>query len=1776
MEIVNVKSLGIVPDEQSYAPQDVRLITSTVITPTFGTAEDYVEYYIRDLNGDIVQLNYNADYKPSPTVDPTTGTFTSITVDPIADARRDGIDRGIARVKYNFFRNLLSSNIARQFWIKEISSTRTEIKVARQDLSNSELLSAFNTLSATLSTANYYPDFLLNFGLDVQLIAVNAVYVEEGDNAYIIFKLYEPLPTDYDVKSQFWVVQKVADSVEYEVSVDIQAPVVTDDSRLRGPNFKVKVNQTLGQTTPYYNYVTLLTTPFSTSYQQLLSWLDDRGISINVDYSDFGNFIHFSSATERLLNFKYKVELIEAYKADIESLNNITNAPTTIINTNTVILQNKIDNIIKKFDGYEYYLYFESASTAWPKQNDEPPHALYSVTSSEVSNWLGGIETIPTPGTGSILYTSSLYDVLNKDNLEYSMPTYIREDDINQPYMAFLNMIGQHFDNIWLYYKDVSNRYSSENNPHVGISLDLVANALRGFGMTLYTNTNVADNIYYAILGLNETGSTLPVTSSQYAQVITANSSLIPPVGSDYLSASIYLPPFGEEKINEYVTTLELLSQPPNQLEKEIYKRIYHNLPYLLKTKGTQRGVKALIACYGIPESILTVHEFGANNIFTAPIIGQMQDQKVFTGSVLHISSSLLTPYTTLQYYDNSTERGSYDIEIGFSPADSINADITSSLGNFNYMQYVADPSLQYSSSYEPLVALADNYFATNYQSRYNVWDFIRVIKYYNNSLFKMLRDFVPARASLSSGIIIKPHILERNKYARHEPITERYEYSASIDTAFISGSDAPGITVSTAYTSSVQTVSGSRKINHIYDAEKYTGEFDGLTINAHRDSPQTENSNILYPWTSSVQGATQMYTTYSLDYLYQNVTSSIASRFFFDLDYAYNQSTPVNYGLVTMSLNNIVGAYVDPYAPWAYVQDYNYSLYSFRTARYDGAKTRSKYYNIYTSGSTTTLDHTSTYRASGIAFQLSFNWFILDPLRFGSRTYSTIVIPLNTANIPASDLVYTMGLDTVLLTNLTPNINVGTNAGTTFTIVDYYVYTLSGAPTLYLAVSQDISMGASDTLIYPSPNGTIQADLTFNYYRSAQEADSSYGQTAAIDRNSYKLGWVKTIPSQSLNFSEKTIVNLKYLVDSDLNVTELNYANYNLFEVQNTFKSGDPVKVSITDVQFPTNQITLDGTKTIFRGGFRYDPIIFREGNESMTFRYDTPISQSTDYLGIRASTNFYYQYKAAGWYYITRGQPTNIPSGNPTVLQPYYWETDDPEGDNTSPMAVSEVIRTNWRYDNDIRSSHTPVLTNITPGYVIPLGTGDSISYGFNLLRFNVLRRNTEPNTNSYSNQPNYIYKVPRTGIYRIKGQAPFWMESYFFYYLSRYIGAFKPVIIVEKATDPTAADPDWSFVTATTLQQNGSIQGSLGWDSASNTVFYQNNVKASFNLKLPENTTYQLDQGDYLRFRFYLIDLANLFGSPINYGGSGGTGTAGSFYFRLAGVTNADGSTYLDSQRAFFDIEDVGSAYVANHYDSLYSPYNTPVFTTSSTDLQSLYLSPQVTNYIISASMFIPSTASLSTTYYTSVIDKFNIQVGDLIRMSPFNEYSPIYYTVLSSSYVPIGTLQPVVQLPGSFVAGPGSSYFLTNTLPSPLYWVSGMQVVVTGTANNNTVFRIQQIVDISYSIPGYYAIIFEQPCNIVNEGSRFSPINATFTTPPLLNSQVKYNIDRTIVDPFLQSSFAVLRPKPDETTVILNHRKTPGLVAQTLLIPHDANQLLLDSTGDIFESLNVQLG
>jgi hypothetical protein len=682
--------------------------------------------------------------------------------------------------------------------------------------------------------------------------------------------------------------------------------------------------------------------------------------------------------------------LIESYNAQIysSSLFAVSGSVNNQLASSSIgSLQSSITNLVEKFDPYEYYLYFSSGSYTWPKRTNTKPYVLYSVSSSQASNWLGTVDTVPTPTASSLLYSASFYDYTNKDLLRNTAPQYLLDDDNNQPYLTFLDMIGQHFDNIWIYYKDVSNRFNATNNPETGVSLDLVADALKGLGIQLYTNTNVSDNVYYSLFGINQDGTLLP--------------------------------PTGSEVITNYVNvTSSLQTLAADTIQKEIYKRIYHNLPYLLKTRGTQRGIKALLSTFGIPDNILTVNEFGGYPIASKDGVFSINNEKVsiITGSFsASLSSSLLSPETTIQYYSTNNRINIPDVEVGFSPANSINAFVTSSLGYFNIDQYIGDPGYAQSSSYGALDTLRQSTFQFTTGS-HSVWEYIRLIKYYNNSVFKMIRDFVPARSNVSTGIVIKSHILERNKYARHEPSSSfDNNLSQSIELLTITGSAANSISGSTAWESPLLTLIGYAPYTSSQGVEKYTGEFSGSVITATTLTTFAKQYEVSQNFTVTASG----FVTQSLGATYQNVTGSVRSKKYFDLDYTSNQSTPINYGIVTQSISasQVPGydnnaAYTNPNIPYAELQDSNYALQSFTIPRYYGSKTISATYNDYTIGdssygSTAAIDkikyqygylvdmYSSSFQLPGrvnaqIKYMLDNNQNVLDLTKANANVFTT------------------------------------------------------------------------------------------------------------------------------------------------------------------------------------------------------------------------------------------------------------------------------------------------------------------------------------------------------------------------------------------------------------------------------------------------------------------------------------------------------------------------------------------------------------------------------------------------------------------------------------------------------------------------------------------------------------------------------------------------------------------------------------------------------------------
>ena len=177
----------------------------------------------------------------------------------------------------------------------------------------------------------------------------------------------------------------------------------------------------------------------------------------------------------------------------------------------------KIKEIEEGFDGYEYHLYYTSGSTSWPKSNSSQPYINYPSTSSQGQNWLTGQ-----------LSTASLFDSENKDALVNAIPLYLKEDSENAPYELFVEMLGQHFDILYLYYEEVSNKYNSDNRINYGLSRDVISDALKDFGIKIYQNNFSSNDLYSSFLGITNNLNLLPPTGSELiTNYITASNSVI-------------------------------------------------------------------------------------------------------------------------------------------------------------------------------------------------------------------------------------------------------------------------------------------------------------------------------------------------------------------------------------------------------------------------------------------------------------------------------------------------------------------------------------------------------------------------------------------------------------------------------------------------------------------------------------------------------------------------------------------------------------------------------------------------------------------------------------------------------------------------------------------------------------------------------------------------------------------------------------------------------------------------------------------------------------------------------------------------------------------------------------------------------------------------------------------------------------------------------------------------------------------------------------------------
>jgi hypothetical protein len=551
---------------------------------------------------------------------------SEIKLNILEDISNFSLQSGIYRIVYNFFRNLVCSEISRtKLFIAEMSKDRKEVVIALtnpNDITESNNLTNF--VLEYLRPKKYLPPVVLNFGENKIVDIINIT--SDGSKTYFYAKLINPLPSDIDLRFECWLsLQLVKPYIDQiQIFQEIQE-IVDTGNMLRGPNYNADYSFNMISETDYKSWNTLLSENVNTSQEILNKFIygDNKPIRLNIDFSQFTNFCYYSSATERFENFFFKMQLIESYRNELTKLSTYVGSYDDIEN-NTVKIKNLQNKIIQGFDDWEKWMYYGEYGTdtdsiqtdritSFPKYEVAMDYDIstkfgnfkfFSVDSVYVNTWYESIKTL-----------SQEFDDANINALHKVLPDHILLDLQNQEFISFVNMIGQHYDVIYTYIEHILKKSLRKENPNEGISQDLIQVLTKNFGWNVSTNSN-NKNIWEYALGLDSTHS------SRYNVL-----------GQEY-------------------------NKTEEERSKEVWRRILNNLPYIYKTKGTSRSIKALLSAYGIPQTLLYIREYGGAFDPKSKDLGKNLYEKAtyylnINGSLSNLNQKITTPWEKTNHLDN-------------------------------------------------------------------------------------------------------------------------------------------------------------------------------------------------------------------------------------------------------------------------------------------------------------------------------------------------------------------------------------------------------------------------------------------------------------------------------------------------------------------------------------------------------------------------------------------------------------------------------------------------------------------------------------------------------------------------------------------------------------------------------------------------------------------------------------------------------------------------------------------------------------------------------------------------------------------------------------------------------------------------------------------------------------------------------------------------------------------------------------------------------------------
>ena len=397
------------------------IVPSVELTGSFSPTTSKTQFYIYSYSKTLLyeNLNYskvNGSYL-QPAVGTTTSTSTSsynqFEINPTEDVYNQGYSSGNYYAVYNFIDYELGSELVEAqvtnntgvigetqydghpYFLKEISGDRTELRIQNNFLSSAQIEAYYTKFTDKINARQNADEFYISFGDNRNFIGVNSQLESPPSGSSIpssiLIKLYKPLPSEFEIDQELQVISKVGESQVFSVDFQPNLEFIDNLLQLKGPNYNIDLKDRVNNSTNYKDYNDLINTVSSQSYYQFNSLKDQKGVILRKNWGDWSQFVKYSSAEQRLNNFKDKLASIESSSAEIAELETITGGTTGSIDYSSSFnaASNDINQIISKFDSYEYFLYYITGSESWPKFTSTYPYTNFSVTSSEALDWFG-------------------------------------------------------------------------------------------------------------------------------------------------------------------------------------------------------------------------------------------------------------------------------------------------------------------------------------------------------------------------------------------------------------------------------------------------------------------------------------------------------------------------------------------------------------------------------------------------------------------------------------------------------------------------------------------------------------------------------------------------------------------------------------------------------------------------------------------------------------------------------------------------------------------------------------------------------------------------------------------------------------------------------------------------------------------------------------------------------------------------------------------------------------------------------------------------------------------------------------------------------------------------------------------------------------------------------------------------------------------------------------------------------------------------------------------